>query len=159
MVIASFFALAVGITLKVFQDSIVFYLSPHELKAKASEFQNKEFRVGGLVVEGSIRYLDDNHTLEFAITDFQEELVVRYKGVIPSLFTENQGTVALGKLNKEGIFIARELLAKHDENYMPREVADSLKKNGYWKLDTTGAKKLSEEELLNKPPYNVFEDN
>ncbi len=132
-IFALFFSTAIAITLKVFNDNIVFFLSPSELKTREAEFKNKEIRVGGLVVEGSIRYLNDRQTLEFKISDLKEELTIQYKGVIPNLFTENQGTVALGKSSESGVFIARELLAKHDENYMPKEIADSLKKNGYWK--------------------------
>ncbi|MBA8666908.1 cytochrome c maturation protein CcmE [Holosporaceae bacterium 'Namur'] len=128
-----FFAVAITITLKVFNDNIVFFLNPTELREREAEFRDKEFRVGGLVVAGSIKYLKNKETLQFRITDLNEELTVQYKGIIPNLFTENQGTVALGKLGDKGIFIARELLAKHDENYMPKEIADSLKKSEHWK--------------------------
>lgn len=134
LIFAIFFSLAIAIALKVFNDNIVFYLSPSELEIKKSEFKDKEIRVGGLVVAGSIKYLKDNETLEFKVTDLDKQLTIRYKGVIPNLFVENQGAVALGKFGEDDIFVARELLAKHDENYMPREIADSLKKNGHWKV-------------------------
>jgi len=109
----------------------VFYFSPSELKN--SKNISGVFRVGGLVKDGSIHYLEDKETLEFVITDTQSDLVIRYKGIIPALFKEGQGTVALGKLDESGIFMAKELLAKHDENYMPPEVAKSIKKAGQWK--------------------------
>lgn len=121
-----FFTIAILITLKVFNENIVFYLSPSELNTRITEFQDKEIRVGGLVVEGSIKYINDSETLEFRISDLKHEIPVRYRGIIPNLFAENQGSVALGKINEEGVFMAKEILAKHDENYMPREVAESL---------------------------------
>jgi cytochrome c-type biogenesis protein CcmE len=117
---------AMVIILKVFNDNIVFFYSPSELAKKG---QITSFiRVGGMVKQGSVDYLTDD-TLEFTITDFENDLVIRYKGILPNLFKEGQGTVAYGRLGEGGVFIAEELLAKHDENYMPPEVAKTLNKS------------------------------
>ena len=110
-----------------FNNNIVFFYSPSELKnIRISD--KKIIRVGGLVRKGSIRSLP-NSILEFTITDLEEELKIQYQGIKPNLFREKQGMIAKGFLDKKNdIFIAQELLAKHDENYMPPEVAKSLKK-------------------------------
>lgn len=128
---AILFTIGLVIIFKVFNDNIVFYFSPSELNSK--KHSSGLIRVGGLVKEGSIHYLEDKETLSFIITDLEAELEVHYKGIIPTLFKDGQGTVALGQLNESGVFIAKELLAKHDENYMPPEVAKSIKKSGQWK--------------------------
>ena len=112
---------------KVFNDNIVFYFTPSELLQKNKSNIKTPFRIGGLVKENSLKQNDDN--IEFVITDLNSEIKVQYKGLLPALFKEEQGTVALGVLNESGIFIASNILAKHDENYMPKEVADSLKRN------------------------------
>lgn len=118
------FTIAIIIILKVFNDNIVFYFSPSEL----SKVQRNSFvRVGGVVKDGSVKYTQDDF-LEFEITDYSADLKIRYKGIVPNLFKEGQGTVAYGQLQDNGVFFADELLAKHDENYMPPEVAKSLKK-------------------------------
>lgn len=128
-----FISSAVLITLKVFNDNIVFFLSPNEL-LNSTERYKKELRLGGLVKKGSIIYSQDTNILSFIITDLVSEVHVRYKGVVPSLFKEESGTVVLGLFNYDNkIFDAHELLAKHDENYMPKEVADAIKKSGQWK--------------------------
>ena len=106
-----------------FNENIVFFFSPTELRNK--KIINQVVRVGGLVRSGSISRLDGSVT-EFIITDNQEELKIRFAGILPNLFRDNQGIVAKGKLEGD-VFIANELLAKHDENYMPKEVAKSLK--------------------------------
>ncbi len=128
---AILFTIGLVIIFKVFNDNIVFYFSPSELNGK--KHSSGLIRVGGLVKEGSIHYLEDKETLSFIITDLEAELEVNYKGIIPTLFKDGQGTVALGQVNESGVFIAKELLAKHDENYMPPEVAKSIKKSGQWK--------------------------
>jgi len=92
--------------------------------------QDKLFRIGGLVVEGSVNRFNDGVTTEFDLTDTAGTVTVRYKGLLPDLFREGQGIVAQGKLNAEGIVVAQEVLAKHDENYMPPEVAEALKESG-----------------------------
>lgn len=128
---AILFTVALVIIFKVFNENIIFYFSPTELKS--AKQSSSLIRVGGLVKDGSIHYLDDKETLSFIITDLETELTVNYRGIIPTLFKDGQGTVALGKLDESGIFKANELLAKHDENYMPPEVAKSIKKSGQWK--------------------------
>ncbi len=107
----------VALMLRAMSDNIVFFYSPSELyKANHS----KEIRIGGLVKEGSIVRIDDA-TIMFDITDNKADLTVRYRGIIPTLFREKQGVVALGKM-QDDVFVARELLTKHDENYRPQEV-------------------------------------
>ncbi len=128
---AVLFTIALIIIFKVFNDNIVFYFSPTELRQNKN--QHNLVRVGGLVKDRSISYLNDKETLSFVLTDLESELTVHYKGIIPNLFKEGQGTVVLGKLNDDGIFQAAELLAKHDENYMPPEVAKSIKQSGQWR--------------------------
>jgi Cytochrome c-type biogenesis protein CcmE len=85
------------------------------------------FRLGGMVIKGSLERPDDGMMVRFKLTDFSKEVTVEYTGILPDLFREGQGIVAHGKLNSQGVFIAEEVLAKHDENYMPPEVRDSLK--------------------------------
>jgi cytochrome c-type biogenesis protein CcmE len=113
-----------------FRDNIVFFYSPSELKTAEilKKTTNKQIRVGGLVVEESVKKIDASHT-SFVITDLQEELVVNYQGLLPDLFREGQGAVAKGSFDlKKNEFFSSELLVKHDEKYMPPEVAKSLKK-------------------------------
>lgn len=119
------FVVAIIIILKVFDDNIVFYYSPSELhKVDGS---NSYIRVGGVVKDGSVHYVEGD-VLEFIITDYKMDLTIRYRGIVPNLFKEGQGTVAYGKLVNDNFFQAEELLAKHDENYMPPEVAKALDK-------------------------------
>ena len=90
--------------------------------------QGAEFKVGGLVAANSVRRVGDGLTVEFDLTDNGETIPVRYTGILPDLFREGQGTISVGKLDEEGVFIADRVLAKHDENYMPPEVAEALNK-------------------------------
>lgn len=130
-------ALAVALTLSALRDSIVFFASPSELVAKPSP-PGKRIRIGGLVKEGSITR--DGLLVRFEVTDGGATLPVRYNGILPDLFREKQGVVAEGTL-EDGVFIARTILAKHDEYYMPREVVDALKQKGVWKHNDAGAPK------------------
>jgi len=112
-----------------FRDSIVFFYSPSELKSQEvlSKIEGRNIRVGGLVKKASIRKIDALTTI-FSITDLESDLDIFYQGILPDLFRQEQGIVAIGEYNeKEGQFIAKELLIKHDENYMPPEIKDSLK--------------------------------
>ena len=118
------FSFGLWLILKNFNENIVFFFSPTELKQRP--VINKVIRVGGLVVKGSIIKTEPSIT-EFSVTDNQEILKIKFIGLLPGLFRENQGIVAKGKFNGD-VFMAQELLAKHDENYMPKEVAKSLKK-------------------------------
>lgn len=123
-------AAAAGLMLIAFEENIVFFYSPSEVQEKQIAAEQR-IRMGGLVEEGSIEKLDGGKTVRFVITDLAEVMPVVYSGLLPDLFREGQGVVAEGVL-RDGVFVADEVLAKHDENYMPPEVADALKKSGQW---------------------------
>lgn len=133
LILAGMLCLAGGIALilSTFRTNMVFFYSPTELHSQSIP-GDRIIRIGGLVKAGSIRK-DADMVTEFVITDMTQDVTVRYTGLLPTLFREGQGMVARGKLDTDGTFIAEELLAKHDENYMPREVADALKKSGQWR--------------------------
>ncbi|MCE2991306.1 MAG: cytochrome c maturation protein CcmE [Candidatus Jidaibacter sp.] len=120
-------AIGAGIILKTFNENILFFYSPTDLIERNIAPSSKIIRVGGLVKIGSIKKINDNSEIEFIITDNQNELTIHYSGILPNLFKEKQGTVALGVLKTPNYFEAKELLAKHDENYIPKEIADTLK--------------------------------
>jgi cytochrome c-type biogenesis protein CcmE len=129
-------ALATALTLSALRDSIVFFASPSELVANPPP-AGKRLRIGGLVKEGSITR--DGLLVRFEVTDGAKSLPVHYQGMLPDLFREKQGVVAEGTF-ENGVFVARTILAKHDEYYMPREVVDALKDKGVWKQNP-GAKR------------------
>jgi len=129
----SVLAVAVGLMLNAFRDSIVFFNSPTDVVEKHVE-PGTRIRLGGLVKDGSI-VRSDALDIRFEITDGKTEIPVAYHGVLPDLFREGQGVVAEGALDGGGVFAADTILAKHDETYMPKEVADALKKSGHWKDD------------------------
>ena len=117
--------------LKALKDNIVFFYSPTETIEKFKTKKNvKKIRIGGLVVKNSLK--QNKSKVEFEITDKKTKIKIIYSGILPDLFREEQGVVVEG-LIKKNIFEATEVLAKHDENYMPKEVADTLKANGNWK--------------------------
>jgi cytochrome c-type biogenesis protein CcmE len=118
--------LAVWLALKAFDDNLMFFFSPSEVVAGEAP-TGHPFRVGGLVTPGSVQRQPNGLTVAFDLTDNAEQVTVEYTGILPDLFREGQGIVALGQLNNRGVFVASEVLAKHDENYMPPEVASSLK--------------------------------
>jgi cytochrome c-type biogenesis protein CcmE len=126
-------AIAAGLVLIALQDSIVFFNSPTDLVAKHVK-PGQRLRIGGLVKEGSIQRSGDLK-VRFEVTDGTSSVPVAYQGLLPDLFREGQGVVAEGALDGTGTFRADSVLAKHDETYMPREVADALKKQGHWKDD------------------------
>ena len=128
-------AVAVGLMLNAFRDSIVFFNSPTDVAEKHISAGTR-IRIGGLVKAGSVVRGDDLK-IRFDVTDGNRDIAVAYQGVLPDLFREGQGVVAEGALDSGGLFDADTILAKHDENYMPKEVADALKKSGRWK-DTYG---------------------
>jgi cytochrome c-type biogenesis protein CcmE len=128
--------LAVGLVLYAMSDSIVFFYSPSDLTAM-HESPGKRFRLGGLVETGSV-VRDAGTTVRFVVTDGAKALPVTYTGVLPDLFREGQGVVAEGTLGSDGVFHADNVLAKHDEKYMPPEVAAKLKKQGVWKGEASG---------------------
>ena len=126
-------ALAVGLVLVVLRDSIVFFYSPSEVTEKHLGM-GQRFRLGGLVEDGSLKR-GEGTTIRFIVTDNRATLPVTYTGVLPDLFREGQGVVAEGTLETDGVFHADSVLAKHDENYMPPEVAKKLKEQGLWRGD------------------------
>ena len=127
---------ATALTLAAFRDNLVFFYSPSDLATKQIP-PERNFRLGGLVEVGSVERGGGDAAsraveVRFAITDLDKSVPVLYAGILPDLFREGQGVIANGRLGADGVFRARELLAKHDENYMPPEVADALKKSGRW---------------------------
>ena len=137
LIILFFFLTLLGLStflvLKSLEDNIVYFYSPTDINKKilSNEIDlTKRIRIGGLVKENSI--LKEGKKISFKIHDGIDEILVIYNGILPDLFREEQGIVALGKIDNKN-FSAIEILAKHDENYMPKEVSDMLKKNGKWK--------------------------
>ncbi len=118
-------AIATGLTLQAMKDSMMFFVSVTEV-AEGKYPDNRNFRVGGLVKDGSVNREEGSLEMTFLVTDLRCDLPVSYTGVLPDLFRDGQGVVAHGRLPEEGVFVADEILAKHDENYMAPEVADSL---------------------------------
>lgn len=123
-------AIAIGLILSAMNDGISFFKTPTELLSQKLDV-TKRIRIGGLVIERSLK--KDGNLFKFQVTDNQSELNVEYNGLVPDLFKEGQGVVIEGYLNQNKTFVADVLLAKHDENYMPKEVAESLKQSGRWK--------------------------
>jgi cytochrome c-type biogenesis protein CcmE len=126
-------ALAVALMLNALRDSIVFFNSPSDI-AEKHVGPGTRIRLGGLVKDGSL-VRSDNLSVRFEVTDGRTGIPVSYQGVLPDLFREGQGVVAEGALDSGGTFKADSILAKHDEKYMPKEVADALKRSGHWKDD------------------------
>lgn len=129
---------ATGLVLAALNDKVAFFVTPSDIATRHLE-PGKRFRLGGLVVDGSIQRQPDG-TVLFAVTDKAQQVEVIYKGLLPDLFRDGQGVVTQGVLLPDGRFQAAEVLAKHDENYMPKEVADALKQAGYWNEQAGGAK-------------------
>ena len=126
-------ALAVALVLGALKESIVFFNSPTDVVEKYIK-PGTRIRVGGLVKEGSV-WRGDSLAVRFEVTDGKRTIPVAYQGLLPDLFREGQGVVAEGALDPAGTFRADSVLAKHDETYMPKDVADALKKQGHWKDD------------------------
>ena len=114
-----------ALVLNAFRSNLVFFFSPTQVVAGEAP-QGKPFRIGGMVKEGSVRREADGVTLSFVVTDTEKDMAVRYKGILPDLFREGKGAVAQGKIGEDGVFVASEVLAKHDENYMPPEAAQAV---------------------------------
>jgi cytochrome c-type biogenesis protein CcmE len=128
-VIGGILALAAFLVLNAMNDSIVFFFGPNEILQKQMAVGTR-MRVGGLVKSGSLKREDKR--VDFVVTDGEKEISIHYEGLLPDLFREGQGVVAEGHLGPNMTFKADTVLAKHDEKYMPREVAESLKKQGHW---------------------------
>lgn len=123
-------SIATALTLSAFRDNMMFYIELSDVAAGKIP-SDRDFRVGGLVTPGSVQRTPGNLDVTFTLNDLKHSLDVRYSGVLPDLFREGQGIITHGRLDETGIFVANTVLAKHDENYMPPEVADSLAKQGY----------------------------
>jgi len=121
---------AAALVLTALREDVAFFFSPTEIVEAKVKTEGRRIRLGGLVEQGSVAR--EGATVRFNVTDGAHMVPVVYTGMLPDLFREGQGVVANGKLDAEGRFIASEVLAKHDENYMPPEVADALKKSGQW---------------------------
>jgi len=119
--------ITVFLVLKSLTDNILYFKSPTEIKLSDDINFNKKIRIGGMVKKNSI--LIDSEEMKFVVTDFKNELIVSYKGVVPNLFSEEKGVVAEGKLKDKKFFVADRILAKHDEKYMPPELKDILKQD------------------------------
>jgi cytochrome c-type biogenesis protein CcmE len=128
---------ATALVLLTFNDSLVFFVSPSDLVG--SRPSGRAVRLGGLVEQGSVERGSGGTTAtRFRITDGTKSVTVVYNGILPDLFREGQGVVTLGSLGPDGVFVASEVLAKHDETYMPKEVADALKTSGRWNPSVGG---------------------
>jgi len=125
---------ATALMLFAFQDNVMLFHGPSEVQDKTVE-TGKRFRLGGLVADGSVSKEGGGVTTVFAITDGVAEVTVRYTGILPDLFREGQGVVTQGELGEDGVFVATEVLAKHDETYMPPEVVEAMKRAGTWQGD------------------------
>jgi cytochrome c-type biogenesis protein CcmE len=118
---------ALAFVLNAFRSNLVFFFSPTQVAAHEAPAA-RSFRLGGLVAPGSLRRDPENLTIRFVVTDTRHDIPVVYRGLLPDLFREGKGVVARGALDRDGTFVASEILAKHDENYMPPEAADALKR-------------------------------
>jgi cytochrome c-type biogenesis protein CcmE len=137
IVILAGVGLASAITVYSLRQNMLFFVSPSDIEAQNLPI-GREFRLGGLVEPGSVTRADDGLAVAFKVTDGVDTVVVNYDGILPDLFKEGQGVIARGKLESSELFVAREVLAKHDENYMPPEVAEALQEKGMHNKTTGG---------------------
>ncbi len=137
LVILAGVGLASAVTIYSLRQNMLFFVSPADISEQKLPL-GREFRLGGLVVPGSLERADDGLTVQFTITDGAESVTVAYNGILPDLFREGQGVIARGELQSRELFIAHEVLAKHDENYMPPEVAAALEERGMHNKSATG---------------------
>ncbi len=133
-------ATALFLTLTALKSSVTYFYTPQELAA-LDDFPARPIRLGGLVADNSVRRLTQSsmELVAFTVTDGASEIEVSYAGLLPDLFREGQGVVVQGRMTGPTTMTAENVLAKHDENYMPREVADALEEQGFWKGDKTGS--------------------
>ena len=141
--------IATTLVLNAFQSNMVFFFSPSQVAAQEAPREHS-FRLGGMVEQGSLQRDDKSLTVRFVVTDFAQKTPVTYTGLLPDLFREGKGVVAQGKLGPDGVFHAEQVLAKHDENYMPPEAADALAKARKGQLPG-GAMTTSTDNLKAKP--------
>ena len=129
LIAAGIAALAISATLvlNAFRSNLVFFFTPTEIAANEAPV-GRNFRVGGMVVDGSVQRQADGVTVQFVVTDTAQSIPVVYSGILPDLFREGKGVVAQGKLGDDGVFVAEQVLAKHDENYMPPEAAEAVER-------------------------------
>ncbi len=132
---AVFLGLAAAMVLVALNQKIVFFVTPSDLAAKPAEI-GQRMRLGGLVGEGTV-VRGEGTQVTFTVTDTLKSVTVKYDGILPDLFREGQGVVTEGAMTRDGFFVADTVLAKHDENYMPKEVADALKEKGVWQETET----------------------
>lgn len=137
LVLVALALLGLGATfvLKAFRSNLVFFYTPTEVFAGQVP-QGQAFRIGGMVLEDSLQRNEDGVTVRFAVTDTMENVPVQYTGILPDLFQEGKGVVAQGRMDKQGIFVADQVLAKHDENYMPPEAAEALERARKIKMES-----------------------
>ena len=126
IIVLFLFTTVIFFVFRSLEKNVVYFFSPTEIKTSQNLKLNKKIRIGGLVKENSVTR--NNTTINFIITDLQNEIIVSYNGIVPNLFSEGKGVVAEGKLRDKNFFLANKILAKHDENYMPPEVKDALEK-------------------------------
>ena len=129
-------AVAIALVLTAFRQNLVFFFTPSQVAAKEAPL-DRTFRIGGMVETGSVKRQADGLTVHFLVTDTAKSIPVVYRGALPDLFREGKGVVAQGQLDADGVFRAREVLAKHDENYMPPEAAHALEKAALEKAQKT----------------------
>lgn len=129
-----FLALTAFLVLKAFEENIVYFVTPSDFQERVLTGE-EQFRLGGLVEEGTVLHEQETLKVTFLVTDGAASTLVAFEGILPDLFREGQGVVVEGQLLDNGIFVAHTVLAKHDENYMPAEVAAALKENGQWRDD------------------------
>ena len=128
--------IAAALVLSAFEQNLVFFFTPSQVAAREAP-QGRTFRIGGMVEKGSVKRQADGVTVQFVVTDTAKTLPVTFRGALPDLFREGKGVVAQGQLGADGVFRAREVLAKHDENYMPPEAAHALEKAALEKAQKT----------------------
>ena len=126
-------AVATGVAIKAFNQNLSYFYDPSQIAAGQAP-SDKAFRIGGMVTKGSVKRTPGSLEVSFVLTDFAHDVTVSYTGLLPDLFREGQGIIAHGRL-QGGVFVADEVLAKHDEKYMPKEVVDELKARGEWQRD------------------------
>lgn len=136
-------AIAATLVLNAFQSNLVFFFSPSQVAAKEAPV-GKTFRLGGMVESGSLQRSADGLNVQFVVTDTAQRIPVHYTGILPDLFREGKGVVAQGRLGEDGVFRAKEVLAKHDENYMPPEAAEAIAKAQKGELPNQQVKRMTE---------------